>query len=378
MSIFKKIFGKGDPPEEKLKKLGIDLGDVMAQVKQAQEMQTAFQNQGDASQMTTGELMAQATSNMEMLTGQKAEDRTQFVKKTNCHTCGGAKTLAPKTAYVYCDFCGSLTDYDFQKACENPREMPGPAYEQLLASLHNDMEQARQTRDRDQFKQIQRQIFGKWVELCPNSVSPRAKSDPSYRNQLVEYMAETATVNEFDDTYQKYAEQVKAQTMAIQWSGQFPKMVASGPTFWPLYETVKAQLDHSFNLLKAAGVLDMHPDQAPESLQRRMTWSMFCQGWLPVLDEADSERMIADAGLKGEYSKLEPVETTTRHCGGCGGEVKSVLGSRVLICEDCGTKLDVEHPEVNCQNCAGAISFPVGKQRLQCPYCQSEAQRMAW
>lgn len=378
MSIFKKLFG-AESHEEKLKKMGIDLGGVMDQVKQAQNMQQQFQSQGDPSQMNTSELMAQATANMEALTGQKAESRTQFVKKTSCHTCGGAKTVAPKTAYVYCDFCGSLTDYDFQKACDNPQaSMPGPAYEELLRRLNADIEMAKQTKNRDSFKEIQKSLFSKWVELCPNAVSPRAKSDESYRNQLVEYMAETAAINEFDPKYQEYAALVKQQTMAIQWGGTFPKMVAKGETFWPLYETVKAQLDHSFNILKEAGVLDMHPDEAPESLQRRMTWSMFCQGWLPVLDEADSERMIADAGLKGEYSKLEPVELTVRHCGGCGGELQAVPGAKVMLCEDCGTKVDVGNPEVNCTNCAGSISFPVAKNRIQCPYCQSEAQRMAW
>jgi len=378
MSIFKKLFG-GESAEDKLKKMGLDVGSVMDQVKQAQEMQKQYQNQPDPTQMDTGQLMAQATANMEMLTGQKAEPRTQFVKKTNCHTCGGAKTLAPKTAYVYCDFCGSLTDYDFQKACENPQAaMPGPAYEALVRSLQADIDRAKSVKDRGQFKEIQKQLYGKWVELCPNAVSPRAKNDEQYRSQLIEYMAESATVNEFDETYQKYAADVRTQTMAIKWGGTFPKMVASGPTFWPLYETVKAQLEHSFGLLRENGVLDMHPDEAPESLQRRMTWSMFCQGWLPVLAEEDSEKMIADAGLKGEYSKLEPVELTIRHCGGCGKDLQTVKGAKVLVCEECGTKVDVGNPEVNCTNCAGMISFPVGKNRLQCPYCQSEAQRMSW
>jgi hypothetical protein len=216
------------------------------------------------------------------------------------------------------------------------------------------------------------------VDLCPNAVSPRAKKDDEYRKQLVEYMAKTAVTNEFDETYQQYAAKVAEQVKGIQWEGMFPKMTASGSTFWPMYETVKAQLEHSYTLLKAEGILDMHPDQAPESLQRRMTWSMFCQGWLPTLAEADSEKMIADAGLKGEYSKLEPVETTLRHCGGCGGDLQSVAGAKVMICEDCGTKIDVGNPEVNCKNCAGMISFPVGKNRLQCPYCKAEAQRMSW
>ncbi|MBX3096635.1 MAG: hypothetical protein KF812_07215 [Fimbriimonadaceae bacterium] len=373
MGIFKKLFGARDGSESQTG----SLGDV---IKQAQEMQKQFaqQTQTDWSQATTSEVMAQATANMEALTGETAAPRTSFVKKTTCHTCGAAKTLAPKTAYVYCDFCGSLTDYDFQKACEMPMQMPGPAYEALIHETNADAQLARQTSDQEAFLAIQRRLFDRWVELCPNAVSPRAKSDPEYRQQLVEYMAQTATINEFDPTYQQYAALVKQQTMQIQWTGTFPKMQCSGETFWPLYQTVKDQLAHSYGLLRSAGILDMHPDQAPESLQQRMTWSMFCQGWLPTLGPEDSQRMIEDAGLKGEYTKLEPVETTTRKCGGCGGDLQMLPGAKVIVCEGCGTRIDVAEPEVNCRNCAGAISFPVGKNRVQCPYCKAEAQRMEW
>jgi LSD1 subclass zinc finger protein len=372
MSFLKKLFGGNDQQKS---------GGLADIIKQAQDLQTQFQGQTqtDWSQTSTSELMAQATANMEILTGQKSEPKTAFVKKTTCHNCGGAKTLAPKTAYVYCDFCGSLTDYDFQKACENPQSnMPGPAYEQLVRETNEDAQLARQTKDREKFYAIQERLFNRWIELCPNAVSPRAKNDPEYRQRLVKYMATTATVNEFDEAYQQYADEVKKQVLGIKWEGMFPKMTAKSETFWPMYQTVKAQIEHSFNQLKSEGVLDMHPDQAPESLQRRMTWSMFCQGWLPTLAEEDSEKMIADARLKGEYSKLEPTETDLRHCGGCGGELQTVKGGKKMMCEDCGTVLDIEHPEVNCKNCAGMISFPVGKNRIQCPYCKAEAQRMAW
>jgi NADH pyrophosphatase NudC (nudix superfamily) len=381
MDFIKKLLGGGKQPDVTVVNVSGQETNLADVIKQAQQLQQQFAGQAgqDASTMDVNQLMAQATGNMEMLTGQAAEPRTQFVKKTTCHNCGGAKTLAPKTAYVYCDFCGSLTDYDFQKACENPQSaMPGPAYEALIRETNADAALARQTKDKDKYYEIQRRLFDRWVELCPNAVSPRAKKDDEYRKQLVEYMAQTATLNEFDETFQKYADQVKQQTMAIKWKGMYPRPTADGATFWPLYETVKAQLDHSYDILKSAGILDLHPDQAPESLQRRMTWSMFCQGWLPTLEEADSEKMIADAGLKGEYTKLEPTETTLRHCGGCGGELHSVPGAKVMVCEDCGTKIDVGNPEVNCTNCGGMISFPVAKNRVQCPFCQSEAQRMSW
>lgn len=382
MSFLKKIFGGGEDRDKVAPPVRqeTDLRQILEQVKQAKAMQVQFgQTEQQIGIGDLSQLMAMATGNAEVLTGQSAEPRTQFVKKTTCHNCGAAKTLAPKTAYVYCDFCGSLTDYDFQKACENPNAaMPGPAYMELVRQTNVDAQLARQTKDRDKFYEIQSRLFDRWVELCPNAVSPRAKKDADYRAKLVEYMATTAVVNEFDPVYQEYAERVKQETAAIQWQGMYPKPIAAGPTFWPLYDTVKEQLEHSFKALKEQGVLDLHPDGAPESLQRRMTWSMFCQGWLPVLTEADSEKMIADAGLKGEYSKLEPVETSLRHCGGCGGELQALPGAKVMVCEECGTRVDVGNPEVNCKNCAGSISFPAGQNRVQCPFCKSEAQRMSW
>jgi len=327
---------------------------------------------------TTHEAIQQAEQIVQALTGVTPPPRTAFIKRTNCHTCGAAKTLPPQTAYVYCDYCGSLTDYDFQKACERPMEMPGPAYEQLLRATFAETQHVLATGNKPRHLEIQRQLFGAWVEMCPNSVSPRAKSDAGYRNQLIEYMAQTATINGFDPTYQQYAALVQQRTAAIQWAGMYPRPICAGATFWPLYEAVRDQLRHSFDLLDREGVLALHPDEAPRSLQERMTWSMFCQGWLPTLDENDSERMLAESGLKGEYVKAEPVETAERHCGRCGGERRVLPGAKVVVCEGCGTKLDVGAPEINCGNCGGAYSFPAGEQRVPCPYCRTEGQRMTW
>jgi hypothetical protein len=38
---------------------------------------------------------------------------TDVVKKVDCSRCGAPKRLPSKTAYLYCDHCGSLIDYDF-------------------------------------------------------------------------------------------------------------------------------------------------------------------------------------------------------------------------------------------------------------------------
>jgi hypothetical protein len=41
---------------------------------------------------------------------------SDFVKQVDCVQCGAPKQLPSKTAYIYCDHCGALTDYDFRIA----------------------------------------------------------------------------------------------------------------------------------------------------------------------------------------------------------------------------------------------------------------------
>jgi hypothetical protein len=41
---------------------------------------------------------------------------TEFVKQVECSRCGAPKRLPSRTAYLYCDHCGALVDYDFRLA----------------------------------------------------------------------------------------------------------------------------------------------------------------------------------------------------------------------------------------------------------------------
>ena len=50
-----------------------------------------------------------------------------FVKRCTCAVCGAPKKLPTVTAYVYCDYCASLIDYDLRRAGEGDTA-PDPAY----------------------------------------------------------------------------------------------------------------------------------------------------------------------------------------------------------------------------------------------------------
>lgn len=40
----------------------------------------------------------------------------QIIKRAECQRCGAPKKLPTKTAYIYCDYCAALVDYDFRIA----------------------------------------------------------------------------------------------------------------------------------------------------------------------------------------------------------------------------------------------------------------------
>lgn len=344
------------------------VGDFLSQVGQA--LTTTASQAAEA--MRSYDLLMQVREAM----GTPGEPSVQFLKRTQCIRCGAAKALPSKTAYVYCDFCGSLADYDFQIACRTPNSaLPGPAYEELLRSLHTELEYARQQQDVDRYREIQLRLFTRWVELCPMAVSPRA-ADPDYRSKLIAYMAEIAVTNDLDPTYQRHAAEVEQVTAAVRWQPTHARTLAISETFWPLYKAVRAQVDYSYGLLELAGVTEHHPDQVPVWLQEKLVWSMFAQGWLPYLGPEDSKAVIQETGLYGEYAPIEPKETTLRHCGQCGGDLQVIPGAKAVLCEACGRRIDVAEDEAPCPTCGALMSFPVGVGRAACPYCRAETVRV--
>ena len=101
-----------------------------------------------------------------------------FVKRCTCAQCGAPKKLPSVTAYVYCDYCGSLADFDLRRASEGDT-MPGPAYVQLINGLQPQLKAAQAAGERDAYRKLQAQIYEAYVENVPMAVSHRAKNDPS-------------------------------------------------------------------------------------------------------------------------------------------------------------------------------------------------------
>ena len=157
------------------------------------------------------------------LTAQAGGQR-HLVKKVVCQGCGAPKAIPPKTAYVYCDHCGELCDYDFRIACSRPAALPGPAYENLRAQIAVGLDNAKKKGDRKSYKEVQKRLYEAYVVECPMACPPRV-GDAGYRARYVEYFASTATDNDFERIEAVIAEhytpeRIRAEVRAPQgWDG---------------------------------------------------------------------------------------------------------------------------------------------------------------
>ncbi|HEV3066274.1 MAG TPA: hypothetical protein VGY50_00425, partial [Streptosporangiaceae bacterium] len=61
---------------------------------------------------------------------------SEFVKQVTCPRCGAPKRLPSKTAYLYCDHCGALVDYDFRLANSGTSAgLTNTVFHQLIAPV---------------------------------------------------------------------------------------------------------------------------------------------------------------------------------------------------------------------------------------------------
>ncbi len=302
---------------------------------------------------------------------------SQFIKRVSCSQCGAPKSLPSTTAYIYCDYCGALIDYDFRIAnADTNAGLTNTVFHRLIAPVENALAQAKARGDQDSYRTLYRQVYLQWIQECPMAVSPRAKTDPVFRDQMVVYLSECAVTKDLDPR-QAPLDAKMAQLVASLQRIAVPGgawMVAGG--FWPYAELFKQQMVMAYDLIHQKGVDAMDPDHAPSGVPLQMEYSTFFQGWLPHLSAEDGERLLNFFGLTAEYDEYQPKQTDLFHCGACGADVRTLTGARNVVCENCGHIIDIEGGAVPCLNCGAQLAFPVSINHLLCPYCNTDTRRV--
>ena len=302
---------------------------------------------------------------------------SQFIKRVNCSQCGAPKSLPSTTAYLYCDYCGALMDYDFRIAnADTNAGLTNTVFHRLIDTLQAPLAQAKVREDRDAWRELYRQVYTQWVQECPLAVSPRAKNDAAFREQIIAYEVECAVTKEFDPRQAPLDAKMQALLGTLQ---RIPTpggawMVAGG--FWPYAEVFKQQMELAYALIHETGVDLMDPDKAPPGVALRMEYSTFCQAWLPHLSPAEGERLLKFFGLDAQYDEVQPLQTERRQCGCCGSELHVLPGAKQIVCEFCGFTIDVDSQAMPCRKCSALLSFPVSANHLLCPYCHTDNRRI--
>jgi len=260
------------------------------------------------------------------------------VLRVVCSRCGAPRLRPSPTAFVYCDHCGGLVDYDLARACERPLERPGPVYEALHAELAPELAGSRD--DLDRHRALQRRLFEAWVDACPTSVPIRMR-DPEYRARYVAWHAEAETIAAFDAEARDREAAMRAATATLGFAAIDGRTrVLPGP-YRAMCEAAFAYEARRDELFQTHGIYARHPDGASRELARRIGNSMFVQGWLPFLDEADARALVERTGLAREYVVLDAPETHATECATCGGALQLVTGARRVVCDHCGRQVDV-------------------------------------
>lgn len=292
---------------------------------------------------------------------------------SRCPSCGGAKSRASASAYVYCDFCGNLADYDFKKACQQAKDLPGPVYEKLAAALKPQCEQAVLANDRTKYLGIQRSLFDAWVDACPNAVPVRVR-DPDFRKQYVAHMAECATACAFDEGCRKISEDIRVATAKLVWKQAGTRVWCTRESFMPLLEAVVENMERCYSD-EMRQQYTPHPDGATAALLKRIGHALFVQGWLPYVDADTASVLLEKTGLVQEYLKTPGIDVVELSCGHCKNAVPVYAGARQCVCEQCGHKLAVEQA-IRCDGCGSHLAIDKNVSDFSCPHCRRRIERI--
>lgn len=299
------------------------------------------------------------------------------IKLSRCHVCNATKGRPSPTAYVFCDYCGALIDFDFQTAIGATRsKLPGPEYERLRAALAPRLQQAQASGDRAASLELQRQLFAGYVEACPAACSPRI-NDPVYRAKYIEHSARAAMEGAFDPEMAAASARQAAAMKALQWVPGGAMGVTCRPdTFWALYETVLEMAEVGKRMGERTGLAALQPD-GDTPVNARIGLSLFVQGWLPYLKPPEIDELMRRTGLGAEY--VEPTVTNDEvvPCGVCKADVHRVEGAHFCVCDGCGHLLFAE-VVTPCSHCAATLLLPAQRTSFQCAFCATELRTQAW
>lgn len=291
------------------------------------------------------------------------------VRSVKCGHCNGPKVHPSPTAYVYCDWCGYLMDWDFKLASAAGERNLGPEFQNLFTQFGKRIAKLQKQKNWQGLRAIYREIYLRHMEICPPAYSPRI-ADPEYRQKSADYSAGSLVLNDSDEVLRSLAKTAEAaqRKMQMGWAaagmGKVPDNV-----FMPFFTTWQSHQQAFMKRAAETGLLALFPDQVVPQVFERMAVSALVQGWLPYLSELLAWRLLRESGLESEYVEVPVVAEADRACALCGLKLKVLQGARQFVCEACGRMLAADG--FSCPSCHAELCMPQNAAQTACPFCKA-------
>jgi len=287
-----------------------------------------------------------------------------LIRARRCHACGALKVTQPLTAYVYCDYCAALFDYDASIVFKDPTALdPAVVTAAIRSVTRAQYDAAFASGDRVEFARIATWALGVQTEVSPGEFSPRVK-DPAYRRQLIDgYLAPLAVMSQFDPTLRELARAVDATHWTLEHAG------------WTLANVLadlaacRAAWAREYALLAESNLLANHPDGYTLEMLDHANRSTYVRPHLAMLSDRDQKALLAEVGIVNEYVAAPMVAFTDCGCGRCGAKLMMPEGAQRMLCEQCGFILELATRAFPCDGCGAILALPAVGDDVTCGYC---------
>jgi hypothetical protein len=316
------------------------------------------------------------------------------IRARRCSGCGAFKVTRPKSAYIYCDFCGTLFDYDLRVIHDNPTALnPDDVDTMLDQTVGESLAKAFKANDRDKYAEITRWRIKVFIDVCPHIYSPRMQ-DTVYRRQMIddvlipwriatrfnaEYMGLRRKIHDAEESTEKALLEYKGMFNIMDSEKAKPeklnKLKKRGKDeLWHLLEVSKKLWHLEADILKENGIFEKHPDQLTRDLFLYVTASAFVRPWLSLIEKDIGFEFLEAAGVASEYVELPPMEIEDRSCVQCGKPIKVPTNATRTMCEHCGFMLESNNRSLTCSQCGALFAMPIGatrKTEVNCAFCKA-------
>ncbi|MCK5795644.1 MAG: hypothetical protein KAI47_00560 [Deltaproteobacteria bacterium] len=315
-----------------------------------------------------------------------------MIRGRRCPTCGSMKINPPLTAYIYCDFCGTLFDYDASVSWSDAGTLDSEDVDATLNQASGKkLRAAFEAGDKAEYARILRWRNEVAIEVAPEGYSPRI-GDPEYRQTLIEkVLVPWQVATRFDANYMALSKEVDAASeVAIEKVTKYigklnmgsdpesEKMLRRKETcrtkILALLKVSRKLWQLEGAILEREGIFAAHPDSFTRELFMRTNASNFVRPWLGMVPGDVGEELLNAAGVRDEYIKGPAVEMEKRGCGQCGRKLEIPKGAERMVCEGCGQVLDLKNRTFPCPQCGAGLAVSTkATQMLQyhCGFCDA-------